>query len=135
MPQHEKQLLQNLDLLDKHTEADAMANRPSEMRHLIKWFSSDMMGDLIFHGSFGMLESERHRRIIPFLEKCMSSLGPLSPILWFMQIYSSLLPGGGVAKSFSHMMEWTAQQMRDRVEEAGHLLQPFALRAGKANLI
>lgn len=116
--QHESKILKYIEQLDQCIEANAKANKPSEVRDLFFWFGFDVMGDFVFSKSFDMLHQQQWHHIIVRLQRALSLLGPFSPTPWLIQVGFKLAPRVGVLKDWFDMVAWCERQMRVRLDDA-----------------
>lgn len=67
-----------------------MNGKPFNATAWFKYFAFDVMGELGFGETFGMLSSEENRWLPDLLERGMANVGWLTPIPWFTPIFHRL---------------------------------------------
>lgn len=76
----------------------------------INFYSFDVMGDIGFSRSFGMLEKGKEDSLIHMLHKSMAPLTFITHIVWTLGILMRL----GGAKDMLDFMAWTKQTLQER---------------------
>lgn len=114
---HLSKIIPHLDQLYQLIETDARASRPSNLRNYIYWYGFDVMGEVVFGKSFGMLETQDDGQVITRLQNALSLLGPLSPAPWLLQI-GLKMPRVSVIKDWYDTLGWCRYQMRTRLEDS-----------------
>ena len=77
----------------------------------LNYWSFDVMGDLAFGKSFGMLKTGKNHYAIDWLERSMFLLGLFSPIPWAMPV-GAIAPLVGA--SFRRFIQWCNEQVDER---------------------
>ena len=114
--QYEEKILKYIDQLDTCIEADARAQKVSDVTNLFYWFGFDAMGDFVFNKSFGMLQDQEWHHIVLLLQRALSILGPFSPVPWLLQLGLKCMPRISVLKDWFDMVAWCERQMRERIK-------------------
>lgn len=95
-------------LLDQLKERAGKTLRFSDW---VNFYSFDVMGDIAFSRSFGMLEKGEEAEVIKNLHGSMEGLGMFREILWFSNILSRL---PYFQKTLRNFMKWAADVLKDR---------------------
>lgn len=77
------------------------------------FFGFDVMGDLSFGKSFGMLKTGRKHFAIDLLDKGMSLLGVFTPTPWLARLGFQI---PGAATGWKKMFSWSDQQIQKRLD-------------------
>ncbi|KAJ5128601.1 hypothetical protein N7448_002317 [Penicillium atrosanguineum] len=91
-------------------ELDAHAGQPVKINHWLGLYSWDVLSDLSFGHSFGMLETKEHHWAMNVLDKGMSPIASHLP-MWFFHIVASV-PGGN--KDMKFMLKYCKEEMLRR---------------------
>ena len=102
--QYEEKIPKYIDQLDSCIEADAVAQRDSDVTNLFYWFGFDAMGDFHFNESFGMLQNQEWHHIVLLLQRALSLLGPFSPVPWLVQLGFKVLSRAWILKDWFDMV-------------------------------
>ncbi|KAI9661952.1 MAG: hypothetical protein M1821_009192 [Bathelium mastoideum] len=131
------------------TGLDAHVGQSLNLNPWLGWYSWDVMGDLSFGHSFGMLETKEKHWFITILKKGMSVVGIHLP-MWYIRLAVDL-PGG--QKDMKTMLKYCEEEMLSRSKNEpkvpdimSHLLAPYKnsktwddkainLMAGEAHLL
>ncbi|KAL1864535.1 hypothetical protein Plec18167_009715 [Paecilomyces lecythidis] len=97
------------------------AGHPIIINDFFYWASWDMMGQLGFSKTFGMLQGQKWHYAIQMLRKGLTFVGPYTSVPWLVRIAFDLriLPS---VRNFIQMEDWCARQMDERIEISGHLI-------------
>lgn len=106
-----------MDQLEAFLSADAAAQRITDARSLCYWYGFDVMGEIVFSKSFGMLNNKRWHHIITRLQEAIGLLGPFTPTPWLIQIAFRMGPRIGALRDWFDMRDWCEQQMKTRLHE------------------
>ncbi|KXX75266.1 Tryprostatin B 6-hydroxylase [Madurella mycetomatis] len=107
---------------------DAYAGQSVDVDHWLALYAWDVMGDLTFGHSFGMLDTKEQHWAIKTLNKGMSVIGLHLP-MWVFRILVAI-PGG--QKDFKIMLKYTQEEMLSRwktepklPDVMSHLFAPY----------
>lgn len=95
---------------------DTHAGQSLNVDHWLSLYAWDVMGDLTFGHSFGMLDTQEQHWAIKTLNKGMSVIGLHLP-MWLFRIMVAI-PGG--QKDFKMMLKYTQEEMLSRWKVCGH---------------
>lgn len=98
------------DLLETHVRQSR--GQPVNVCEWFSFFSFDLMGDLSFAKSFGMLEDGSWHYAVKLLRDGMAILGVATPVPWLAQICFHI---PGVASSWNSMICWCKMTMTERL--------------------
>ncbi|KAF1950067.1 cytochrome P450 [Byssothecium circinans] len=84
---------------------------PWDASEWFKYFSLDVVGDVAFSESFGMLSGGRNREAVSILEECQHGLPIMGPLPWMFPILTSLPL---VSKPFYRMVGWCYERTKQR---------------------
>lgn len=113
---HFDKTLEHVEILSKVIEADARADRPSQMRNLLSWLSFDIMGDFIFSKSFDMLSGQEWHHVVVRLKNALSLLGIASPAPWLIQLAFRIGPPIWKIGDWHKSAAWIHKQIGARLE-------------------
>lgn len=85
---YEGRVIEHAELLT--SQLARMQGKPFDATAWFKYFAFDVMGELGFGETFGMLSNEENRWLPDLLERGMANVGWLTPIPWFTQIFIRL---------------------------------------------
>ena len=103
------QYVQYLDSRIASTEG-----RPANVRDLFYWLTFDILGDIAFGYSFGMLETDEWHSAATMLRQFMALLGHFSPAPWLVRI-GLCVPG--ISDPWWNFKEWCIQRCRERIKK------------------
>ena len=89
--------------------------QPMDIGQQFYWFGFDVMGELTFSHSFGMLRRQEWHHAISLLRRAMGMLGASTAVPWLAHI-GSALPVLGISRDFNAMLDWASQRMDERIE-------------------
>jgi cytochrome P450 len=89
---------------------------PWDASEWFKYFSLDVVGDIGFSESFGMLSGQGKRDVVSILEECQQGLPIMGPLPWMFPILTSLPI---VSKPFYRMVDWCYERTKQR-QKVGH---------------
>ena len=115
MAQYESRILDELHLLEEQVEQHSQSDQSSPVSNLFGWFSFDVMGDIVFGRSFGMLQKREWETVIQRLGEALGLLGPFSPMPWIVHLSFRL--GSGwlpMVRRWEAMIEWCRAQMESK---------------------
>lgn len=95
---------------------DAYAGQSVDVDHWLALYAWDVMGDLTFGHSFGMLDTKEQHWAIKTLNKGMGVIGLHLP-MWVFRIMVAI-PGG--QKDFKVMLKYTQEEMLSRWKVCAH---------------
>jgi tryprostatin B 6-hydroxylase len=101
------------------------ANKPIIMNEMMYWFTFDSMGEFAFSQDFGMMRDQEWHSAVIMLQRALSFLGPLAPVMWLIQIgfqYASYLPG---VRDWFAMLAFCNTQMENRKEVSLYFTEHF----------
>ena len=85
---------------------------PISANDIFYWFTFDIMGDLAYGKSFGMLSEHKWHYAIAWMNEFMGLLGPISPVPWLARF---LFHVPGVTPKWHRFMDWCQDRMKDRL--------------------
>lgn len=97
-------------------ELDAHAGQPLAINHWLGLYSWDVLSDLSFGHSFGMLDTKEKHWAMNVLDKGMSIIGHHFP-MWFLRTCHAI-PGGN--KDLKFMLDYCKEEMVRRWEVRTH---------------
>lgn len=103
--------------INRHTRAlveklKGLAHQPSvRISRWINFFSFDVMGDIGFNRSFGMMESGQEDELIKSLHEGMAPLSVFIHLIWMMPIATRIRVG---VKSILDFMDFSKKVLRER---------------------
>ncbi|OKL58794.1 hypothetical protein UA08_05857 [Talaromyces atroroseus] len=110
------------------THADCLANlieeqvgKPVVVNQYFYWFSWDVMGQLAFSKSFGMLEEGKWHYAIKMLRKGLELVGPFTPVPWLTRV-AFAVPVLDTVRNFLKMEDWCARRMDERISVSSYLI-------------
>lgn len=85
--------------------------KPINVSRWFSYYSFDVMGDLAFGKSFGMLKTGKSHYFMAKLEEGMLPVGWISPIPWVIPLF-----GGApiIGSGFRELLRWSAEQVEIR---------------------
>lgn len=92
-------------------QISSRTDKPLNVAEWFHYYAFDVMGDIAFGKSFGMLTSGKSHYALDLLVEGMRPLGVLTPIPWAFCILSAI-PGLGTG--FKTFVKWAAQQVEER---------------------
>ncbi|EPE34936.1 Cytochrome P450 [Glarea lozoyensis ATCC 20868] len=93
------------------SQLNANAGKPINACKWFNYFAFDIMGDMAFGQSFGMVESGKEHSLISIMNKAMAALGPLTPIIWILPILKAI---PGMAKPTWAFINYNQDQVAKR---------------------
>lgn len=93
------------------THLSAFAGKPVNATEWLAFFGFDVMGDLAFGKSFGMLESGEKHFALKLMAEGQGSLGFLGPVPWAFPV---LIRVPGLMRNFNRWVSWSEGQVRER---------------------
>jgi tryprostatin B 6-hydroxylase len=114
---YEVRVVEHAELLTR--QLARMEGKPFDATAWFKYFAFDVMGELGFGETFGMLSSEENRWLPDLLERGMSTVGWLSPIPWFTPIFNRLpLLAEGPRRFLEYVGVRVEQRAKSKSEKA-----------------
>jgi hypothetical protein len=105
------------------TQLKEQANKPSvRITDWFNFYSFDVMGDIGFSRSFGMVEKGEEDPMIKLLHASMQPLAIFSHLTWGLALATRTKTG---AKPMVEHIEWTREVLKKRVK-VGHRTWPRA---------
>jgi cytochrome P450 len=98
-----------------------MKGKPFRGDRWFKYFAYDVMGELAFGESFGMLTAEENRWVPDLLEAGMEDIGYLQPVPWATLLLHNIPFTAKGAKSF---LNFVGNQVAKRSAKKGEKLKP-----------
>lgn len=98
------------DLLDDYIASHT--DQPISANDVFYWFTFDIMGDLAYGKSFGMLSEHKWHYAISWMNEFMSLLGPISPVPWLARF---LFHVPGAIPKWHRFMNWCQRRLKDRL--------------------
>jgi hypothetical protein len=92
----------------------AQVGKPILINKYFYWFSWDVMGQLAFSKSFGMLEEGQWHFAINMLRKGLEFVGPFTPVPWMVRLAFEM-PLTSTVRNFLKMCDWCAREMDERI--------------------
>ena len=113
---YEGRIMNYAETLDSRIAELATKNDSINVCDWFYWFTFDVMGELAFGRSFGMLQDEEWPSAVVMLRRAMRLLGPLSPVPWLAQIGFNVFPWLWVVCDWLAMVEWCRKRMGERIQ-------------------
>lgn len=88
-----------------------LSGKPTNAAEWFHFYSFDVMGDIAFGKSFGMVEDGKPHFAFDLLREGMKPLGVLGPVPWAFCVLTSIPGLGGGFKTF---VSWCAEQVEKR---------------------
>lgn len=107
--------------MDKFTHLlseDTNQQIPTDIRKYLYWFGFDAMGDFVFSKSFNLLETKKSAVAIERWQRALYMVGPVSSTPWLLHAALGLLPSIGIIKDFRDTVNWSADQMKQRLDQS-----------------
>jgi cytochrome P450 len=122
-----------LETLQGYLDSCAKDNTACEMRDLMLWFSFDVMGELVFSTSFGMVRKREWHPIVRHVKEALHLVGLLSAVPWLMQIGFRLAPPVSIMRNWHKLVDYCKYTIRKRIErdtkgQAGHDFMHYMLQ-------
>ncbi|ETS81868.1 hypothetical protein PFICI_06870 [Pestalotiopsis fici W106-1] len=122
----------NLEALEVYLDSCAKDNQPCEMRDLLLWFSFDVMGELVFSTSFGMVRNKTWHPIVRHVKEGLHLIGLLSAVPWLTQIGFRLAPPVSIIRNWHGLVDYCKNIIHQRIEkntngQAGHDFMHYML--------
>jgi cytochrome P450 len=90
------------------------ASQPSvRITNWVNFYSFDVMGDVGFNKSFGMLESGKESDVIKLLHESMAAFSVFGHIMWALDLLTRTNAG---AKALLDHLKWTGDVLRERIK-------------------
>lgn len=87
------------------------SGKPINVSRWFSYYSFDVMGDLAFGKSFGMLKTGKAHYFMAKLEEGMLPLGWISPISWIIPVFAQApIIGAG----YRELLRWSGEQVENR---------------------
>ncbi|KAF7533848.1 hypothetical protein G7054_g6718 [Neopestalotiopsis clavispora] len=123
----------NLETLQGYLDSCAKDNTACEMRDLMLWFSFDVMGELVFSTSFGMVQNREWHPIVRHVKEALHLVGLLSAVPWLMQIGFRLAPPVSIMRNWHKLVDYCKYTIQKRIErgnngQAGHDFMHYMLQ-------
>lgn len=99
--------------LESNIAAFGTSKTGIEMSQYFHFFAFDVMSDLAFGKSFGMLKSGKTHYVVDLMLEGIAALGPLGPIHWIYPI-GPLIPGA--LRNWNTFLAWCASQVQKRLQ-------------------
>ncbi|KAI9660214.1 MAG: hypothetical protein M1831_003521 [Alyxoria varia] len=115
MARYETRTLHEVRLLEEQIKQDSQSDKASPVTTLFGWFGFDVMGDVVFGRSFGMLQKREWHTVIQRLGEALGLLGPFSPTPWIVHLGFRL--GAGwipMVRKWEGMIEWCRVQIEKK---------------------
>ncbi|KAH8811348.1 cytochrome P450 monooxygenase-like protein [Xylogone sp. PMI_703] len=116
---YEKRVLGHSKGLLKQLQA-----RTGKSINVNKWFhfySFDVMADIAFGKSFGMVESGTEHFALDLLREGMEPLGLLGPVPWAFMILARI---PGLGSGYKRFVAWAAEQVQNRMKMDSSIEEP-----------
>ncbi|KAJ5517182.1 hypothetical protein N7527_008742, partial [Penicillium freii] len=110
MRDYEKRMVRYRALLVK--AIDETKNQPFDVTKWFNLYTFDVMGDLAFGASFGMLETSREHEAIRLLNSAMTPLAYMFPA-WFFRLMTGI---PGIARDWWKFISYCTSQMEERIK-------------------
>lgn len=91
-------------------------SQPVLVNDLMRWFSSDLMGDFAFSQDFGMMEKHEYHTAIQMVRSAITLLGPFSPAIWIPRLAFAFIPGLWKVKDWFGMLAFCDTCMENRMK-------------------
>ena len=111
LQQHEDKILHHAQILD--AAISKTPNEPVNVTVFFEYFGFDVMGDVGYNKSFGMLESQKSHYAIETFKGGTIVLGTLSPIPWLIHTLFSL---PFLAKGWEMYSTWAHEELQNRIK-------------------
>lgn len=98
-------------------QIEASAGRPFDLTKWFDLYNFDIMGDLAFGTSFGMLETGEGHHIIDILHAGQDAVGFMFPD-WFMRLMTAI---PGLSGDWWKAIEYCHERMDERINVGNHL--------------
>lgn len=112
LSQYEPRIKEHVDELEARFGKDA--GRVVDAYQVFSWFGFDVMGDLGFGRSFGMLRNGEWLEAIAILKEGMVFLGPFAPLPWLPRI--ALEVPLKSTKDWRKMIAWVLECLKERIQ-------------------
>ncbi|KAJ2989844.1 hypothetical protein NUW58_g3261 [Xylaria curta] len=83
----------------------------------LSWFAFDVMGEIAFGKSFGMLHNGKWHMNTRLSVDAMDMLGPISPAPWIARIVLDIAPWLPVVRDWFSMLQWCRDCMGERLSK------------------
>lgn len=87
------------------------SGKPINVSRWFNYYSFDVMGDLAFGKSFGMLKTGKAHYFMAMLEEGMLPLGWISPLPWIIPVF---LRAPIIGAGFRELLRWSGEQIENR---------------------
>lgn len=87
------------------------SGKPINVSRWFNYYSFDVMGDLAFGKSFGMLKTGKAHYFMAKLEEGMLPLGWISPLPWIIPVF---LRAPIIGAGFRELLRWSGEQIENR---------------------
>ena len=114
---YEGRVIHHIDQLDLMISGSL--GQTINVTRLFGFFSFDVMGDLTFGKSFGMLESEKEHFAISTLRQGMLALGIFTPAPW---LFVALINIPGLMRGWNKMIDWSIEEVSRRLNVSEAIL-------------
>ncbi|KAM7195882.1 cytochrome P450 [Rhypophila sp. PSN 637] len=112
---HEKKVLRHVQRLDQQLRIEVASGNVVNVTEFLLWFTFDIMTDFTFSGSLNLLQEDKCRQVVVKARRARSTLGPLTPAPWLLQVGLKLLPRIWWIKDWNDSITWAHDQIQDRL--------------------